>query len=315
MKTIIAALILITAAIILWGGGHAVIAAEPFRTQTQRDFVKHTVQAGGLERVYYVYAPETARRGPAPLLIAFHGGGQNAQKFVQKTGLKEAADQHGFIIAAAEGVADPRTGEQSWNTGSPTPRGYAETTDVDDLAFVRKIIDDSRASGLIDSSRIYAAGVSRGGMMAYWAACNFGSRDFTAIAAVSATLSSGHCPRPQGVSLLHVHGTEDERITWLGGKGRFTPQGADWESAWKGVQTFASGARCANEWTTRQVTSDTACHATSCPGSQTVEYCLIEGGGHAWPGVPTNRRQKLQGVYSSMKFNATEAITQFFAAH
>ena len=152
-------------------------------------------------------------------------------------------------------------------------------------------------------------------MMAYWAACNFGNQDFAALAVVAATLASGRCSRPQGVSLLHVHGTADQRVPWDGGSGRFTARGGNWESARRGIEIFASGAQCSPNWTAQQASRDTTCYSTACPGSDEVEYCLVQGGGHAWPGVSTTRRQERQGVYSSQDFFATEAIAQFFLEH
>lgn len=151
-------------------------------------------------------------------------------------------------------------------------------------------------------------------MMTYYAACTMPGR-FAAVAVVAGTLSSGSCPNPQGVSLLHIHGTADERVPFEGGRGEFTARGEGWMSAQQGIQIFAQNAQCSSSWQSRQVTADTACYQSDCPQGDTVEYCLIQGGGHTWPGVATTKRQQRQGAVSSSSFNATNYIADFFLKH
>lgn len=276
-------------------------------------FERITTRVGGMTREYHLMVPPGVRAG-APLVIAFHGGGQNAGRFAKGVGLSEMARRHGFVLALPEGVGGPGGKGQSWNTGSTVPQGYAEINGVDDLGFVSKMLNEIIARGVVDRNRVYAMGVSRGGMMSYQVACNLPDR-FAAIAVVAATLSSGRCADPDGVSLLHIHGTNDKRVPWTGGQGRFTAPGAAWESAANGIAIFAQQAQCRIDWNADRVAPDTICYTTDCPGSDEVEYCLIENGGHAWPGVATTRRQERQGVYSSPYFNATEYIARFFKAH
>jgi polyhydroxybutyrate depolymerase len=267
-----------------------------------------TLTVGGLERTYYLYVPESLRGSAAPLVVAFHGGGQSAERFAEGVDLRGMANRYGFVLAVPEGL------RESWNTGSIDPQGYAEENGIDDLAFVSALVDDVLATGAADPARIFATGVSRGGMMSYHAACNLPGR-FAAVAVVAGTLASGSCAYSSGVSLLHIHGTDDERVPFNGGPGDFTARGQIWPSAYAGIQTFAAGAQCGVDWETQQVTTDTACSSVACPGSDIVEYCLVEGGGHTWPGVQTTRRQQRQNAQSSSLFNATDYIAAFFLSH
>lgn len=263
------------------------------------------IEVGGLERRYFLYIPDSARGGPAPLVIAFHGGGQGVERFAEGVDLRGMADRYGFVMAVPEGL------RESWNTGSLDPQGYAEENGIDDLAFVAALIDDVLATGAVDPARVYGMGVSRGGMMVYYAACNLPGR-FAAIAAVAATLASGSCPDPGSTSLLHIHGTDDERVPFAGGTGEFTARDQSWPSAYAGIMTFAARAQCGQDWQARQVTADTLCTQVACGGGESVEYCLVDGGGHAWPGVALTARQERQGATSSALFAATDYIAAFF---
>ena len=283
-------------------------AVVPVRATQVDGLETRTINVGGLDRTYSLYVPKNLRGTQAPLVIAFHGGGGNALPFASRIGAREMADRDGFVLALPEGV------QESWNTGSIDPQGYAEENGIDDLAFVAQMLDDILAEGIADSSKVYAMGMSRGGMMVYTVACGLPGR-FAAIAAVAGTLSSGTCANPEGVSLLHIHGTEDDRVPFEGGHGKSTPRGQEWASARAGILTFAQNAQCSPDWQSQQVTPDTLCNRAACPGSDEVEYCLIEGGGHGWPGAETTRRQRAQGASSSSSFNATDYIAAFFLEH
>lgn len=268
-------------------------------------FQDMSITAGGMQRSYFLYVPASST---GALVVAFHGGGQDAERFIQGVGLKDMADRYGFVMAVPVGV------RETWNNGSIDPQGYAEDHGIDDLSFVAALVDEVLASGVARADRVYAMGVSMGGMMTYNAACNLPGR-FAAIAVVAGTLSSGRCADAAGISLLHIHGTEDERIPFEGGQGEFTASDQVWTSARQGILTFADAAQCSPNWQSRQITADTTCTVTACPGSDAVEYCLVQGGGHTWPGVATTKRQKRQGASSTSTFNATDAIAAFFQQH
>lgn len=264
-----------------------------------------SLNVGGMARSYYLYVPANST---GSLVVAFHGGGQDPARFAAGVGLREMADRYGFVMAVPVGV------RESWNSGSVDPQGYAEENGIDDLSFVAALVDDVVATGAARPDKVYAMGVSMGGMMTYSAACNLPGR-FAAIAVVAGTLSSGRCANAAGVSLLHIHGTADERVPFEGGQGEFTASDQVWTSARQGINIFAGNAQCSANWQSQQITSDTTCNTTACPGSDEVQYCLIQGGGHTWPGVATTKRQKRQGASATSTFSATDRIAAFFQRH
>lgn len=53
-----------------------------------------TVTVDGMVRTYYFLHPGSVK-GPGPLIVGFHGGGQDAMKFGRSTGLIDYAKANG----------------------------------------------------------------------------------------------------------------------------------------------------------------------------------------------------------------------------
>jgi polyhydroxybutyrate depolymerase len=275
-------------------GGTNAAAGENLHIQ------KRTLDVGGRKRVYHLYIPQQVASTSAPLVLAFHGRGGNALGFAGRIGLQEMADGHGYVVVAPEGL------DGNWNAG-----GDGEKTNADDLAFVKAIIDDVSGVTPINAARVYAMGLSKGGMMAYHAACELPGR-FAAIAAVASTMSSKTCTAPSGVSLLHIHGTADENVPWEGGRGEQTGRRNDWPPVERGISIWSQGNQCPTMQAPRQVAQDTTCSSVRCGTGETVEVCKVQGGGHAWPGISPTKQQKKADTYVSQYFDATEHIAAFF---
>lgn len=277
----------------------------------------NTIQVGGDSRSYYIYAPQSARNQISPVVVAFHGGGGGAIQFAERMGLVGMAERHGMILVLPQGAGRPGGGKKgrggSWNANSISPSGYAENNNVNDIGFVDALLRNVRSSYNVDPNRVYAMGFSKGGMMAYRSACVLRGQ-ITAIAAVSATLSSADCPNPEGVSVLHIHGTNDENVPFDGGVGQFTGGRADWPAVQRGLQYFQSGNQCSGQQSQR-ISSDTTCTISSCSNSEEVQLCLVQGGGHAWPGAQPAKWQINRDVYVTQSFSATDYIARFLLSH
>lgn len=299
----------------LGGGGQKAQATQATQDRIQPaaaafsiGLSERTLSAGGRKRSYQLYVPRQARKAPAGLVIAFHGGGQNVRRFSEGVDIQRMADRYGFVVALPQGI------KNTWNAGGNPPAGYAEVNRIDDLGFVTALLDELTASGRIDPAKVYAMGVSKGGMMAYWAACNMPER-LAAIAVVAGTLSAPACPRFDDTSLLHIHGENDQNVPFHGGRGAYTAKGSYWPSAFEGIQKFRQAESCAAEESVSRVAPDTTCRASRCSGGDTVQYCLVDDGGHAWPGGDSSKRHKKRGIYVSPYFDATSYIAEFFLAN
>lgn len=274
-----------------------------------------SITVSGQQRTYYVYAPASARGGqPVPMVIAFHGGGGGAEGFVQRMNLRQMADRYGMVLVVPQGLGKKRPGRGSWNADSVSPSGYAERNGVNDLGFVDALLRNVPSSYSVDRNRIYAMGFSKGGMMAYRAACVLRGQ-ITAVAVVAATVSSANCPNPQGVSVLHIHGTDDQNVPLNGGTGAMTGPRANWPAVSRGLGFFTSGNQCTGPAQSLRISSDTSCTVNRCGNNETVQLCLVQGGGHAWPGAQPAKWQINRGVNVTQSFDASDYIARFLLSH
>ena len=174
------------------------------------------VQVAAASREYFLHIPKEYDGKKAwPVVLVFHGGASNAEQMVRFCGLSAKADKAGFIAVYPSGSGKlPRI--STWNAGNCC--GYAMSQKIDDVAFVRAILDDLETAGAIDKSRIYATGMSNGGIMAYLLASELSDR-IAAIAPVSGPMGTETCGPKRPVSVMHFHGTADEFAPYKGGKG------------------------------------------------------------------------------------------------
>ncbi|HRC73767.1 MAG TPA: PHB depolymerase family esterase [Candidatus Competibacter sp.] len=275
-----------------------------------------TLSHAGRERSYLLYVPASLPKGqPAPLVMVFHGGGGHAAGIVRATNLHQIAERHGFIAAYPNGTGAQQGRRLSWNAGSSPPRGYAENQNVDDVGFVKAILQQLKRSYSIDPRRIYATGLSKGGMFAYRLGCEL-SDQIAAIAPVAGSLTYAQCRPSRAVAILHIHGGNDQNVPLEGGRGAYSAQMADYPSALRGLDQWRQRNNCTATPTQTTVTADTKRFSyQGCKNGGDVTYYVVRGGGHGWPGSTPNARQQGRGIYLSNQLKASEEIWKFFAAH
>jgi len=121
---------------------------------------RKNIDVGGTTRSYLIHVPSSYKKDkPLPLVLIFHGGGSDPQGMVRYTRFDDLADVHGFITVYPEGTL------KQWNDG----RLMAPKSD--DVGFVRSIIEEVGRNYKLDKHRIYATGISNGGMMSQRLAC------------------------------------------------------------------------------------------------------------------------------------------------
>ena len=275
----------------------------------------HTITVNGEERTYFIYVPRSYRGRPVPLVVYFHGGGGSGDGEAKAGRWPEMAERGDFIAVFPNGTSRFSNEGGTWNAGSDQPSGYAEEHNVDDIAFVRALLQAVEQSYAIDRHRIYASGMSKGAIFTYHVACAM-PEVFAAIAPVAGTLTNSSCNLSQPVALLHIHGTDDQNVPFEGGRGSYTRSGAEYPPAMRGIEFWRAENRCNTKPEQVSKGEDTSCWRFSgCSSGATVGYCLVEGGGHAWPGQKPMRWQKLLGVKVTQNFDATSAIWDFFSQH
>ena len=102
--------------------------------------------------------------GAVPLVVMLHGGYGNGVQAEDSYHWDPEADAGHFLLALPDGL------NASWNGGGGCC-GKSARQDVDDVAFLTQMVTMLRGEISIDPHRVYIAGVSNGGVMAYRMAC------------------------------------------------------------------------------------------------------------------------------------------------
>jgi polyhydroxybutyrate depolymerase len=264
-----------------------------------------SIESGGRRRTYRIYRPAAiSATQRVPLVVFLHGGFGDGQQAEQSYGWDEEADAGAFIVIYPDGVS------KAWNGG--TCCGQPMAQDIDDVGFIKDLVAKIESETAIDMNRVYATGISNGGIMAYRLACE--TDLFAAIGPDSATMLVS-CANAPPASVIAIHGTADHNIPYDGGVGSGTahvdgPAVPDVIARWEGIDT------CAAPGTAVAASVRTA--VAECPQGRNVELVTIDGAGHQWPGgkPSTPAIAALLGLDEpSTALNATSTIWAFFAAH
>jgi polyhydroxybutyrate depolymerase len=271
----------------------------------------HTLNHDGRERSYITYMPASVNREePIPLVFVLHGGTGNAQSAIRMSSFNEIADRNGIIAVYPNGtgrLSDDKL--LTWNGGACC--GYAQEENVDDVGFMRAIAADLQSQTAVDAKRIYATGMSNGGILAHRLACEAADL-FAAVAPVSGTLNFSPCIPSQPVSVIEFHGTADQHVPYNGGYGPKSIANVNFTSVQYSVGFWVSFDECDTEPQTDSVNDIRHEIWSGCADSASVELYTIDGGGHAWPGGPGG----LAGLDKPTEtISASELIWEFFAAH
>lgn len=266
-----------------------------------------SLESGGRTRSSLLHVPDQYDPTKGTMLVLdFHGFTSAGWQEALLTRMSQESDKRGFIVAYPEGVA------ASWNAGDCC--GTAWSDSVDDVKFVRDLLDRIEADWCIDPKRVFATGMSNGGFLSHRLGCEVYDR-IAAVAPVAGVLGidPGKCESGRAVPILAFHGTSDPMVPYDGG----TPL---WPQLGLGLN-FLSVPKTMDHWRVRngcstfQKTFFTNGDATcvewpDCEGGAQTSLCTIDGGGHTWPGgipIPAGKTSK--------DISATTTMLDFFEAH
>lgn len=294
----------------------AAAQAEPVTTLGPGTHTQQLVYQGQARKVV-VHVPQSYQAGsPMPLVLAFHGGGGHAEFMADddRYGLVGKAESAGFVVAFPNGYSKLPGGRfATWNAGGCC--GDARDRQVDDVGFVRALVAQLKTQLNVDSARIFATGMSNGGMMAHRLACE-AADVFRAVASVAGTDATTTCAPVRPISVLHIHARNDTHVLFNGGAGPDAFRDAS------KVMDFVSVPDTVARWVQREQCQPVPkrvlehagawCEAYSgCAGGVHVQLCVTEDGGHSWPGAQSVRRGK---EAASQALSANDVIWEFFRA-
>jgi len=181
---------------------------------------RETILMGTEKRTYWKYVPTGFRKANMPLVIVLHGSGIDGAKIRTWTGYEfdQMADEFGFAVAYPDGY------KHNWNDIRKNAPFPAKKKNVDDVGFIKSLIESYRLAHDIDPQQVYVFGYSNGGMMALRLAISE-----PGLLAGVATAGS-NLPTPENLvagfrspmpPVLMVNGTADPIIPYEGGKVSF----------------------------------------------------------------------------------------------
>jgi polyhydroxybutyrate depolymerase len=236
------------------------------------------LEVDGVTRRYELHVPPAYDgRTPLPLVLTFHGFGGRPAQIRMFTQMDATADARGFVVVYPEGL------DESWNAGVCC--GLSAENEVDDVGFVRAVIEDISERGCIDRSRVYATGMSNGGFFSHRLACE-ASDVIAAIGPVAGVLGvdSSACMPERPVPVIHFHGTSDSIVLYEGG----CPSAclSDSESVADTIAGWVERDGCTEAPEVVLRNGSATCETTQgCDGDASVTLCSIGGdAGHCWPG-------------------------------
>ena len=279
-----------------------------------------SLNSGGVFRTYKVYKPSVYDGTNAvPLLLNFHGLGSNNNEQMLGADFRGIADTANFIMVLPNGTAitaTALTGGLGFDMFGDVSRG------INDVNFVSELLDSLIKKYNIDTTRIYATGMSNGGFMAYELACHLSDR-VTAVASVTGSMQENRtavCNATHPIPVMQIHGTTDGVVDYNGGSGAKgtifyipTVPVEDLVDFWVAHNNTSTTPTKTDIADTSSTDGSTVEHYVYSGGSRnaTVELFKIIGGGHQWPGDTVTAATA--GENRNMDFSASKEIWRFFS--
>jgi polyhydroxybutyrate depolymerase len=266
----------------------------------------------GRTRRYLVHVPPAAaRRRPMPVLLSFHGAGGSAAGHQRFTRTDSLADREGFLVVYPEGTNSG--GLLTWNAGTCCGPGVAGR--VDDVGFALAAVDDLALRVAVDRHRLYATGMSNGGMMAHRLAAEASSR-VAAIAPIAGGLVYPGFPPARPVPVLHIHSLDDPIALYRGGlRGRLAgvesmnPKVDGMMARWAAADGCSGGPKVRAERRDARGHTARLLAWSGCAAGSEVRLWQLTGAGHVWPGRP-GRAPSLLGTPTTV-IDANAEIWEF----
>ena len=245
---------------------------------------EHEIQLDERTRRWTTVVPERpAGSVPTGLVVVLHGvGGRGAD--MRAMGFDARAATQGAVVAYPDGLGG------AWNDGRPGADPVVPGAPVDDVRFLRLLIEETTARTGADPGRVAVVGFSNGAMMAGRVACELADA-VAAVALVGGAAGQGFeqwCRPTRPVAVMLVAGSDDRTVPYGGGRV------ADWGTKRRGlvapVDDVFAFWRAADGCASSQVVSGNPqvgeVRGAGCPGGTAVVRYRVTGGGHEWFRAP-----------------------------
>ncbi len=264
-----------------------------------------TIVSSGQKREYLLYVPRSYDPAkPTPLVISMHAAALWPAAQMGISQWNRVADEHGFIVVYPAGGFGKLA--KAWVMKSDARR-------MAEVRFISELIDTLEAAYNIDSTRIYANGLSNGGAMAFVLSCTLSHR-IAAVGTVAAAqeLPWSWCADNRPVPMIAFHGTADPLVPYNGGRSWASPISFPNVRTW--TANWARRNRCGPNPIESVVAADVnRLEYTDCADDAAVVLYTIRGGGHSWPGGKPMPEWMVGPT--SREIDATGLMWAFFGEH
>jgi polyhydroxybutyrate depolymerase len=270
------------------------------------------LDVGGSDRWFLLTVPG-AHDGstPLPVVFSFHGLSEGAVVHTLMSEYSGIAEREGFVVVFPQGRFNPVRWDADPNS-DPN----------EDVQFVEEILETLGDELCLDERRVYASGLSYGAFMTSLVTCKLSHR-FAAVAPVAGIRLTDPCPQDRAVPIVTFHGTDDAIVLFNGGFGPIpvgttaggrAPTDADLDGP--GTPAYVRGWADRNgcdPTPTDTQTSDEILHRVyDCPAGADVEFYIVLGGGHTWPGSEFSQAIEAIVGHTTFDIHASEVAWEFF---
>jgi polyhydroxybutyrate depolymerase len=283
------------------------------------DLAEGSIDVRGAARRFLLSAPAHEEGSdPLPLVLDFHGLAEGADIHAEMTQLGPLGVEEGFVTVFPHGTGEP----VRWDVGT-------DPTANDDLTYVDALLDHVGRERCIDTSRVYATGLSNGAMMASAVGCAMADR-VAAIVPIAGILLPEPCEPARPVPVLTIHGTADPILLFNGGIGTevldsalgggggdgttttTAPPDLDGPGYPETVRGWAALDGCDPDSAEDERISDGVVRRTfDCPEDTPVEFIIVEGGGHSWPSSAFSRSIENVVGHTTFEVDASAELWAF----
>jgi polyhydroxybutyrate depolymerase len=280
---------------------------------------KLAIKSGDFERVAHIQIPAGYKADPKPpLVLMLHGAGGTGTGALDKDGWSVKADKEGFIAVAPDGLpaqarSSPNffTNPAIWNSGQLKPRSPRAA--IDDVAFIRQLLDELKEKVPYDENRVFCAGHSNGGGMTFRLAAELSER-FTAIGTVAGRLDLADPKPKKPLPSLYILGTKDPLMPIDGGEVKLPWGRRQNPPVGEMLAVWAKALECEPDpKTISEKDGVKKVEYASKSSGPTLSVIYIEGHGHHWPGGERTLPESMVGPITT-KLNATDTLWDFFKA-
>ncbi len=289
-----------------------IAAGQVFAGESPGKDASLSLRHDGRTRTYLIHLPASYNKDKAwPVVLVFHGGGGNGEQMAKLTGFSRKADQEGFIAVYPNGTGLWQSRFLTWNAGNCCAWAYENR--IDDIGFIRALIAKLKKDYAVDDRRMYATGISNGGMMSYRLACEL-SDQIAAIGPVAGAQNLD-CKPLKPVSIIVLHGTADLYVRYEGGPPlrMFDVRNPRVDRpVSQAVGFWVKEDGCTEKPARERNGRVTVERYSGCSAGTAVTLYTLQDEGHTWPGGP---KWAFWADEPSREVSATDVIWEFFRHH